>query len=48
VRAAGCLLCTLLQFAKGGNGTQYLVEGWSEQEPWGVWSTETMLHLQFR
>ena len=27
-----------LDFARGGNGTAYLIENWSQPEDWGVWS----------
>ncbi len=29
---------TTLQFCRGGNGLLFLAHGWSEPEPWGVWS----------
>jgi hypothetical protein len=27
-----------IEFAHGRSGTNYLLDGWSEPEPWGVWS----------
>jgi hypothetical protein len=27
-----------IEFAQGRSGTNYLLDGWSEPEPWGVWS----------
>jgi hypothetical protein len=35
-----------LPFAAGGAGPQYLLEGWSQPEPWGVWSDGNRARLQ--